>query len=478
MGISQKISTDVLVTTLVKLSLKVRGLIVIPILTIYLGAADYGAYVQILAITTLVGQVAILGLDTGIVQYIQQYNDDEAVVYWSIMSLIMVTSVVSILVVITTSSLLSQYTLGTTDFTTAFVIGAGLVPLTIGFRLGQGYLRATRRIKIYSYSDAAEVYLHVGSITAVVLLTEWGIVGVMAAVVATRCLVVLIMHAAIIFEVGFSKPSLARLQAYLNYSLPTMGTDVARSTLTRADRVLVGFFLGASAVGVYSVAYQLAQVMMIYIRPLSISLFPEFSRLWSNDPTQIQMITIPGLRYFLALAIPSIGGLWLVGQDVLNLLTTSEIASSAVPLLILLSAGILFQGLTEIYTQLFYAADKTRIPLIIQASSAIINVVANIILLPTVGLAGAALATLLAYGFAATTTAIGFQEYLKIIPPLQTVLAPITGTTVMIVVFASLTLNWILTIALAPFLYGLVFYAAGGIEYIEIKRLMDHIRTI
>ncbi|XVH32250.1 oligosaccharide flippase family protein [Haloferacaceae archaeon DSL9] len=475
MSLAGKLSTDALVTTLVKLSLKIRGLLVIPLLTIFLGAAEYGAYVQVFAIATLLGQVAALGLDTGIVQFVQQYDDDRTETYWTITAAMAATGLVVMALIAATAPLFSAYTLGTRAFADVFVVGAALVPLTIGFRLGQGYLRATRRIKLYSATDAAEVYLHVIGVVVVVFLTDWGIVGVMGSVVATRALVVCSIHAGIVREIGVTAPSLDRLSRYLGYSLATMGTDVARSMLTRTDRVLVGYFLGASAVGVYSVAYQTAYVMMLYVRPLSITLFPEFSRLWNTDRERVRTLTVSGLRYFFALAVPSIGGFWLIGADVLGLLTTPDVAAAAAPLLVLIAIGILLEGLSEIYTQLFYAANATRVPLLIQGGAALVNVGLNAALLPIFGIAGAAVATILTFALAAGATAGGFQRWFRVVPPSRAVLAPLVGTAAMIAVFRVVEPSWVLTLALAPPLYGAVFVLAGGIDRDELRFLLGRV---
>lgn len=472
-SLAAKLSTDVLVTTLVKLSLKVRGLVVIPLVTISLGAADYGAYVQVTAVATLLGQVTLLGLDTGVVQFRQRYGDDPAVAYWTIAATLSGTGTAGLVAVTLAAPALGRYTLGTAAYAEVFLVGAALVPLTIGFRYGQGYLRATRRIKLYAATDAAEVYLHVAAVAGVVLLTSWGIVGVVAAVVSTRAVVVATIHAAIVRQVGLARPSPTHLRRYLDYSLPTMGTDVARATLTQADRVIVGAVLGAAAVGVYSVAYKVANVLLLFVRPLSIALFPEFARLWSDDRRRVRALTVTALRYFLALAVPAIGGFWLVGDAVLGLLTTAEVAAAAAPLLVVVAVGLLFQGISEIYTELFYAADATRVPLVVQGGAALANVGLNIALVPVLGLPGAALATVATYALAAGATAIGFQRWLRVVPPARSVTAPAVATAVMVGSLWVAGLSWIGTLLLAPLLYATVFLLVGGVDPGELRSLVS-----
>lgn len=475
MSLAAKLSTDVLVTTLVKVSLKVRGIVVIPLLTISLGTAEYGAYAQVFAVATLLGQVTLLGLDTGIVQFFQQYGEDRSVTYWTLASALLLTGTASMLAVAAAAPLLATYALGDASFTAAFLIGSALVPLTVWFRLGQGYLRATRRIKYYSLTDVAVVYGHIAAVAGAVLLTDVGIAGVLVAVVATRALAVTGIHVAIVREVGLAAPSRSRFRHYLGYSIPTMGTDVARSTLTQADRLLVGAFLGATAVGVYSVAYQVAQGMLLYVRPLSITLFPEFSRLWADDRPRVRDLTVTGLRYFLALAVPTIGGLWLIGEPFLDLLTTPAVAASAAPLLVLLAIGILLQGVSEIYTELFYAADQTTVPLRIQGVAAIANVALNVTLLPILGVQGAAIATILTFAFAAGTTAVAFQRWLPVVPSTRAVAAPIAATAVMTVIFWMVAPWWPLTLVLAPVVYGAAFLAFGGVERAELAGLLHQV---
>lgn len=469
--LAAKLSRDVLTTTLVKASLKVRGVVVIPLLTISLGAAAYGAYVQVLAVSVLLSQVATLGLDTGIVQFVQQHEDDRAAAYWTGASTVLVAGAACSAAVAALAWPLAAVTLGTAEYGTAFLVGSVLVTLTVEFRYAQGYLRATRRIGLYAATDAAQVYLQVAAVAGAVLLTDWGIAGVLAAVVAARGLVVAMMHAAIVAEVGVAAPSPDRLRRYLRYSLPTMGTDVARSALTRADRIVVGALLGAAAVGVYTVAYQVARLLLLYVRPLSITLFPEFSRLWTEDRDRVRTLGVTGLRYFLAIAVPSVAGFWLIGEPLLRLLTTPDTAAAASPLLVLLAVGILLQGVAEIYTQLFYAAGETGVPLRIQAGSALANVLLNLALLPLVGLVGAALATIATFGLAALGTAAAVQDRLAVVPSSDAVLVPLLATGVMTATFGIAGLPWPLTLALAPPVYAAVFVLAGGVERSELAGL-------
>lgn len=476
MNLAEKISSDILTTTIVKLSLKVRGLIIIPLLTIGIGVGDYGAYTQAIGIATLLGNFCLLGTDQGFVRYIHQ-TDQPGSLFTSLLLIAATVSMAGALLMVSLADTLAIYTLSESGFASVFVVAAFYVPATIFFHLGRGYYQAHRRIKRFSIYEAVEVYLFVGCLVVAVLKFDATITQAFAIVVVARIITAIGIFVGIIADGGLALPSITILRECLTFSIGTMGHLLSQSLLDKMDRVLLGYFLGASAVGVYSAAYSVSYLILLYFRPLGLSFFPEFSKLWEDQEFKtIQKYSIEGIRYAAVLALPSIAGFALIGSSILGLLSTSEVAQAGAVPLVMLSGAMFCKGIGELYTQLFFAVDESSWPAVIQGSSAILNIILNIIMIPSFGIYGAVLASLFSFGVAMVLSAALFQRWLRILPQWKDLGRITIATAVMYGVFSIILVPWQITLLLAPIIYAVVLVGIGGLKQTEIQNLIHMIR--
>lgn len=476
MGLAEKVSSDILITTVIKLSLKVRGLVLIPVLTIGISVGGYGAYTQAMGIATLLGNLCVLGTDQGFVRYIHKTNRPAAL-FTSLLLITATASAIGATTMMFAADTLATYTLSETGFAFIFVVAALYIPATIFFQLGRAYFRAQREIKRFSVYEAIEVLLFVTCVTVSVFQFNATIAQAFGIVVAARFVTAGVIFAAIAADGGLGWPSTTALYGCLAFSIGTMGYVISQSLLDKTDRVLLGFFLGANAVGVYSAAYSVSYLMLLYFKPLSISFFPEFSKLWDEHHFEtIQVYTRTGLRYVATLGFPSVAGFVLIGPSILELLSTSEVAQAGAIPLVLLSSAIFCKGAGELYIQLFFAVDEARWPATIQGGTAVLNIILNIMLIPLLGIYGAVIATLLSFGLAMLGSATLFQRWLHTPPPWDQLGRIIIATVIMYSVFSIASLPWLATLLLAPIVYIAVLISINGLKLDEIKVLLQKVR--
>lgn len=470
----QKISTDVLINTFFKLSLKVRGLVFIPLFTIGLSVADYGAQVQALGILIIAANISCLGLDMGLVSYIQEYDQDEAVIVNTVLAICLPVSIGTGLVIAAISPLLSEYTLQTGRYTLLFVAVAVYLPFEMLFRIGRAWFQAHQRLQVHGGLEALDVWLSVGSAVIAIFVLDVTIIGAFIAIILARCLSSFIAIAPVFSTVGFAKPRFSDAKRYLVFSVPAMGSGLAKHALDKTDRLLIGFFLGASAVGTYSVAYSVAYVLLILSAPLSASFYGEFTSLWEKgDRETIRRYTTSGVRYLTTLSVPAIAGLYFVGEDILSLLSTPAVATAAVLPLTLIGVSMYFRGVIELYQYLFYAASDSRTPLSVQLAMVAINVILNLAVIPYWGIVGAAATTVVSFSFGAILIHRQFSETLSITLPIKKIGRVLIATICMAAVLFVISINWLAIILVGIAVYFITLIAIGGISRREIQMIGD-----
>lgn len=480
MGLNQKVSTDILLTTAINLSKKIRGIVFIPLITKLLGAEVYGVYVQVLVVAALFTGVFKLGLPSALVHYSQELDDENnrGELYYSLTSVALISGGTIGIVLTFIAPYVSHYTVGTEAYSTIFRVGSALVPIYVAREMSQNYFRAKRQIKRFSLLDGLKTYLMVGSVATVLLLFERTLMGVITTVITVEILFVLGLQIIIYAEVGLHRPSLSNFRTYLGYSMPMMVTTFSGNLQSRADRLLIGFYLGPLSVSVYSIAYTVAQLIRTLILPLRITLLPELSRLLSNDKrNECRDLITASLKYFLTIAIPSAFGLHLISDGLLSILSTQRIVESSQGIVLILSIGILFWGLEIIYRQLLNASEKTSLVSKIRVVGSILNILLNVIFILPFGILGAAAATLVSYMFTFgaiyNLTRSEFDTHFDY----RLTASAVGSAFLMMVVVSILPIESLVgMIAIAPVIYFFTLFLIGGIGRTELTAIFSILR--
>ena len=162
---------------------------------------------------------------------------------------------------------------------------------------------------------------------------------------------------------------------------------------SRLDVVLLGFILGAAAAGVYNVAYRIVFLSLFMPSLASLALFPVISRLAGNAPSQLRSLYHQSLQASTLAGLPAAAGLCLIASDLIDLSFGADFADSAL-ILRWLSWLLLLSCWRNIIAIFLTASDRQSERLRCEWAAALINVIGNGLLIPAVGIIGAALTTL------------------------------------------------------------------------------------
>jgi len=147
------------------------------------------------------------------------------------------------------------------------------------------------------------------------------------------------------------------------------------------------------------------------VMPLGFVLFPFLARLWDRGERQeVRRYLEHATRYYLLLAMPACLGISLLSQPLLRLLATAEFETSEI-LVFWIAFGFVLNGLFQINLYAFHLTHRTRALSLVLVISAAINIALNLVLVPRMGLTGAAVATATAFALMAAA-ALGFGRRL------------------------------------------------------------------
>ncbi len=201
----------------------------------------------------------------------------------------------------------------------------------------------------------------------------------------------------------------------LVFGLPMMGTEIFWLILDSGDRFLVEGFLGPRQLGFYAAAYNISG----YIRdslcgPLALALFPLVMEMWVlKGREQTQAFLSKSMNYFALLSIGIVVGVSVCASDAINIVASPKFyeAHRLLPYLVI---GMMINSLSIFLRPILMIYKKTVLMMNVNLFACFVNISMNVVLLPRIGLLGAAIATLVSYAVVTALSAFYARKYLPL----------------------------------------------------------------
>ena len=226
-------------------------------------------------------------------------------------------------------------------------------------------------------------------------------------------------------------------------------------------------------------AVPLINLATIFTAAMTISLVPAISESRAlNDTGGILAKTRTAFRVALIITCPCFVGMYFLAEKIAALIYNAPGAASAIQTM---SAGILLLGLHQISTGILQGLGRTSIPVINMILAAAVKVVLSwsLTAIPTLGIKGAAMATVVDFGLAAVLNMIFIYKYTGFALSFNGVFKPALASAVMgaaLYGVIMLTSGWgawaiLAAIAVAVPVYGGVLLATGGMDKNDLNSL-------
>lgn len=240
----------------------------------------------------------------------------------------------------------------------------------------------------------------ISSILKVILILKGGSIFLLLLIYTLDCLWQSIFLLLLYYKQGLSvsswrfMPGLAK-QLWSN-SWPLMLSSATYFIYLRIDQVMIGRLMNETAVGLYAAAVRVTEVFYIIPTVICNSLFPAIINARQNNFKVFNR----RLKYFyLLLLVASLFIALIVSlfaQPLILAIFGSEYLASVAILKIYVWSSIgLFLGLG--INQQLTIENKTKTVFYINLITMVVNIALNVVLIPMIGLIGAAVATLISY---------------------------------------------------------------------------------
>lgn len=473
----QRIGLTGITNILVALS----SLILLPILTKSFSTSDYGVWVQINTTISLLICATNLGLPYTMVRFLSAEKNKTEIQegFYSITGLILIsTSIISLILLIFSKNIAASL------FNNNINIAILLVPLAFlacldGFLLN--YFRTFQQMKKYSTFLIIQTYLGV-FIVSYLALMKFSIYMAAIGLLIANLVTFLIMLFFIVQGIGFKIPKFKNIHEYLSFGLPTVPANLSYWIVDSSDRYVIGILLGTTFVGYYSPGYTLGYLILMILSPFSLLLPAVLPKYYEEkNSKQLHIYLEYSLKFFLLIAIPSVFGLSILSKPILLILTTPEIALNGYLITPFVALSFLLYGFQGIINNVLLLKKKTKVFGIIWIIAATLNLGLNVILVPYLGIIGAASSTLITYLFAAVITIIYANKFFKfnfgLTFIMKSTVSSILMSLLMFIIKPYGIINVLITILICSTVYFTLIITLKGIKKEEMKLFKEMLNS-
>ena len=370
----------------------------------WIGAGAFGHYSYAIAIAQVVAILAGLGLGPSAVKLIPDYaaRADWAPLRGFIARSRWMTTFAGATLAVALSALIVLLRPHRFDLTT-LVLGLALAPLIALSNLEQELSRARERIVVtYALPQILQPALEVLAVWALWVFAShlsagWAL-GVRIATIA----VVLIPQVASLRRVLPREVLRTRARyenrRWISIAAPMLAIGLGSILSSRGDLIVLGWSRPADDVGVYSAALNIAALVNLILVATVARAGPMFSSLFASDRrAELEDCAQNASRVSFWPSLPLIALLALLAKPLLALYGP-DFARGVVPLIILL-IGQLINAATGPVGYLLAMTGFERRMVVVVGSAAVVDFLISLILVPWLGMVGAAIASMLAIIF-------------------------------------------------------------------------------
>jgi O-antigen/teichoic acid export membrane protein len=388
-------------------NLFVRSLsfIILPLYSNLISTTDFGNYSLLISVYAIVQVLFQFGMFGALNKfYIEEKSENKKMLIFScILNSIIIIAVFSTLVLWLLSSEISILIFNSYDFRGLLILTfAALFFETLSFYIISLLKTMGLAKRVVAYSAAGAILNLLLNILFVFFLrlSVYGIIlaQLFSAIVLLMILLPVIKHM-YLFRIDKNI-----LKVVIKFSLPLLLANLFMAGSNVADRFILNIYSGKEQVGLYSFAYRIALIMSILIASYTMAWNPYSLRLYYSSEYQSTfgkiLNKLVAVSCLLLLTVSLLAG-YLFDLHFLGLTFFNPDYRAGIVIIPIVMIGYIFNGISSYFSVYPSVSNKSYHFTISELIAFLVNVISNIILIPLLGIIGAALSTALGFIFGA-----------------------------------------------------------------------------
>lgn len=395
---SKRFALDISMTFVASLISMALVYMVTVLLGRYLGPSSLGLYRMNSTFYSFAMIIGMMGIPAAMIKYVAESKDSKEALYQIISSGVITSLVLGIGFVVVFYILSGTFAriFRMPELATLLKILSFVFPFTFVGGVLLGLLNGLREMKQYNTALVLQSALLI-IITLPLVYRGFGVTGAVIGIVLSTLgyFLYLIWASKDYLRITFHG-YITATKKMLKFSSQIFATNAIDLMSYRADIILIGYFLTAADVGNYTAAVGLSQFFWLIPNAIQRITYPASSEYWAvKNHAALQTMIDKSMKYSACIMLPIALAVEVFGKEFIIMLFGERFFHAFAPLEILLIGTVINGALVRAIGSCMAGVGRPDINLKIVTFSAAVGVVLNIVLIPHMGIVGAALATTL-----------------------------------------------------------------------------------
>jgi O-antigen/teichoic acid export membrane protein len=374
---------------------RIKGVIVLPLLTRHLGPLDFGVWSQVSMLALLLSPLLSLGSEQGLLRILpglpfeKQYRMFLA---WILVALGGAAMFGALLIL--ASSSISAVVFADAEYKRLVVLAAASLFTTLLPNAARAWLRIQNDGNTLAAATVAQAMLGIVAVLSAIGLGA-DVYSLVLLTLSGDLLLGAFFLALIVRRSGWFNPDFSILRPAIKFGLPLLPAAYAIWGLNWMDRLFLVHYRTLQDIGIYSAAYGLGyMIIQVFVNPIW-ALYPNSVAELHNrgDSAGVDRMLHTISYGVLILSVPAIAGLWALCEPIMTVVAGSAFRSGALVMPVVALAYLLHMlaSFGDVAVGLAYRQHLATASIMLAVTA---NAGLNFLLVPNFGIMGAALATL------------------------------------------------------------------------------------
>ena len=399
----KKLLLNTVIIGIGKFSSQIIVFLMLPLYTSHLSTGEYGTYDSLIAIATFLTPFITMLFEESMFRYLIEYRNSEKK-----SKVISNTLIFCILSLICFSILYFIFCLFVDfEYKEYFIV---YIIFNVLYSISNAVARGLGKIKEYSISNFIANALMVVFNLISILILKLGVPGLFISYSMGIFFAILFVAMKLNIKEYFSIKNFDKklFVDMFKYSLPLVPNSISWSIINVSDRVMLTYMCSSSINGIYSVSNKFPQAMG--------SLYNFFSIAWKESAS----VELGDNKYYTEIFEKIIKLLLIVATLILLFLPwvygifVSESFIDSFYYVPILLIAMMFSNISEFYSGILIAYKNTKLIGLTTISSAVINILINLILMKKFGILAASISTLVSTSFICILRKNIIKKYVEI----------------------------------------------------------------
>jgi O-antigen/teichoic acid export membrane protein len=374
---------------------KAISFILLPIYVKQLGMVGFGQLALVDAVFDFIASFTILGVYSGYIRFYRDYKEEQRErLKNTALSFAVVMGILNITLVLTLGKFFSSviFNFDASYYILVLVVVRSLISQLVILMMCDYGLNFKARINVTL--NLANLLLNLVFTLFLVVLNKRGIIGIYEGYIISN----LLMFAYLMKVKGLKyrfEIDRDMLKNMLKFSAGFIPSCIASTVLTLSDRYFLNSYRNLGETGIYSVGYKFGMLIQpLFVSPFRQIFTPYKLQIWNEKDSEEKFNTM-FINYHVIGCFVLLG-ICIYSKAMITILSTADsiVAYKIVPLV---AIAYFLYGMSIFYSLGIEFKNKTYLDGFVMMGAGAINIILNIVLIPSQGMYGAALSTAISY---------------------------------------------------------------------------------